>query len=63
MLYAQLFKRRLGGLGAPSLQVLIALPDAFNSFLIVLPLPFQILGQGFIERGGRVPATTLRVLF
>ena len=41
MLYAQLFKRLLSGLGAPSLHVLIALPDAFNGFLIILPLPFQ----------------------
>jgi hypothetical protein len=62
-LYAQFLKRLLGGLGAPGLQVLVALPDAFDSFLIFLPLPFQILGQGVIKRGGSVLATTLRVLF
>src|ERR1700677_1279717 len=35
MLYAQLFQRLFGGLGAPSLHVLVALPDAFNGFLII----------------------------
>ena len=63
MLYAQLFKRLLSGLGAPSLHFLVALPDAFNGFLIVLPRPFQVVGQGIVERGGGVLAATLRVLF
>ena len=62
MLYAQLFKRLLGGLRAPGLHVVITLPDAVNGFLEVLPLPFQIFSQGVIEHGGGVLAVTLRVL-
>jgi len=63
MLYAQLLKRLCGGLGAPGLHVLMTLPDTFNGLLEVMLLPFQILGQSIVERGGGVLPATLRVLF
>jgi len=50
MLYAQLFKRLLRGLGAPCFHVFIALPDAFDGFPIIGPFPFEIRGQSLIQR-------------
>jgi len=61
MLYAQLLKRLLGRLSTPGFCVLIPLPDAFNCFLEVLMLPFQVFGEGIIERGHGILAATLRV--
>ena len=54
MFHAQLFQDFVRRLSAPGLQVIIALPDAFYRFLIVLAFPFEISGQGVIERRGGV---------
>ncbi len=63
MLYAQLFKRLLSGLGAPGFHILIALPNTLNSLLEVMMLPFQIFGQGLIQCGNSVLAAAQCIRF
>ena len=55
MLHAQFLERFLEWSYAPSLQIRVPLPDTFDGFRIVLPFPFERLGQHVVERGRRVP--------
>ena len=49
MLPGELIEELLGRCGATGLHILVALPDCSECFLIVLALPFQILGQGVVK--------------
>jgi len=54
------FRRRLG---ASRRHVLAALADSFNRFLIILILPFKVLGQSIIESVSRaLPAFARKLL-
>src|SRR5207249_7299438 len=58
MLPRKLIEEFLGGLRATCLHVLEALPDGFNSFLIILALPFEVLREHVVEGvGGTLPAS------
>src|SRR5579862_2855461 len=53
MLPAQVVQELIRRLGASRLYVLVALPDAGDSFLIVLPLPIEVRRQRLVESFGR----------
>jgi hypothetical protein len=61
MLHAQVFKFLISGLNAPGLHVFIALPDTFNSFLIIGAFRFEIRGQSYQIHAPRVEAYAARV--
>jgi hypothetical protein len=59
MLPRELVEEFLGRCGAAGFHVLEALTDTLHSFLIVLPLPFEVIGKGIIESvSGALPAPT-----
>ena len=54
----ELIEELLGRLGATGLHVLDTLADRFNSLLVILTLPFEVVGQDVIEGvGGALPAS------
>ena len=48
MLPREVVEELLGGPGSTCLHVLVALPDAFDRILIVLALPFEIIGKNIV---------------
>ncbi len=50
MLPSEVVEELSGGLRATGFQVLATLANTFNSFLVVLTLPFEVLGQNVIKR-------------
>jgi len=54
MLPRELIEELVGGLGATGLHILETLADRFNGLLIILALPFEVVGQDLVEsvRGG-----------
>ena len=62
MLLAQLFQKIGGRAGVPGLHIFIRFAHAIHSFAVVLPLPFQIIGEHFIQRGGGVLPVPLAVI-
>ena len=59
MFLAHLGKEVGGGAGASGSHVFMASPDTFNGFLKILPLPFQIGSQSFVECDSGVLACLL----
>src|SRR6266852_8857602 len=53
MLPAQVLQELIRRLGASRLYVLVALPDAGDGLLIVLPLPIEVRRQCLVESFGR----------
>ena len=49
MLPRELVEELVGGCGATGLHILVALADGIESFLIVLALPLEVVGQGVVE--------------
>jgi hypothetical protein len=63
MLPREFIQEFLGGLGATGLHVLVAPADAFDRFLVVLALRFEVVGQNIIEGiSGALPAPTGELL-
>lgn len=56
MLYAQLFEYLAGRLGATGLHILIPFPNCVDRFLVILPLLFQVCGQGMSSEAWRTDA-------
>lgn len=52
----------LGGSGSTGVHVLVALPDAFDRILIVLALPFEIIGKNIVKSVGSTLAVRIVVL-
>jgi len=53
----------LGGLRAASLHILDALLNRLDGLVVVLTLPFEVLGQCFVESiGGRLSTSTRKLL-
>jgi hypothetical protein len=61
MLLAHLGEKVSGWPSASSFYVFMAPADTLNGFLKILPLPFQIGSQNFIEGDGGILATPLSV--
>jgi hypothetical protein len=59
MLPTHLGKKISSRTGTSGLHVFMTPANALNCFLEVLPLPFQIGGQSFIERDGRILAAPM----
>lgn len=57
MLPREVVEELIGGLRATGFHVLVTLANAFNGFLVVLTLPFEVVGQNIIERVGSAPST------
>jgi hypothetical protein len=49
MLHAKLLKGLVSGFGPTRFEVLVASSDAFDSFPVILLLPFEVSRQGFIQ--------------
>jgi len=62
MLHAQLFERFLKRLRAPRSEVVVALPNPIDLFLIVLPFPLEGLGQDIVKRNNRFLPVALGVV-
>lgn len=53
MLPRELVEELIGGSGPAGLHVLMALPDAFDGLLTILPLPLEVVGKDIVESIGR----------
>lgn len=62
MLEAELLEGIVSRLNSPCLVVGISFIDAFNGFPKVLPLPFEICGQRFVDGLGGVNTAPLHIL-
>ena len=62
MLPPYLRKELGGGAGTSGSYIVIPLADAFRGLFEILALPFQIGGQRFIKRSGRILPMPLGVL-
>lgn len=60
MFAREVVEELIGGLRATGFHVIATLANTFDSFLIVLTLPFEILGQNVIKRVGSTPAAASR---
>lgn len=56
MLPREVVEELIGGLRATGLHVLVPLANAFNGFLVVLTLPFEVVGQNVVKRISRAPS-------
>jgi hypothetical protein len=63
MLLAQFLKRLSYGLRAAFLKVRVSLADAFDSLLVILPLPLKIIRENIVEGGRGILTVPPRVLF
>src|SRR3954462_10537610 len=63
MLPREFIEERLGRRGATGLHVLETLADRVDRLLIVLALPFEVVGQDIVESiGGAFPASPRKLL-
>ena len=63
MLPRELIEELVGGCGATRLHILVALADGIDSFLIILALPLEVVGQRVVERISRtLPSSARKVL-
>ena len=63
MLPRELIEELVGGRGATRLHILVTLADGIDSFLIVLALPLEVVGQRVVERVSRtLPSSARKVL-
>jgi len=63
MLPRELIEELVGGCGATRLHILVALADGIDSFLIILALPLEVVGQRVVERVSRTfPSSARKVL-
>lgn len=58
MLPREVVEELLGGSGSTGLHVLVALADAFDSLLRVLPLPFKVVRKDIVKGIGSALAST-----
>jgi hypothetical protein len=59
----ELVEESVGGRGATGLHILVALADAFDGFLVVLTLPFEVLRQDIVQGiSSAFPAPTRKLL-
>ena len=63
MLPRELVEESVSRYGATSLHVLMPLADSIERFLIVLPLPRKVIGQGVVEGISRALPSTAGELF
>ena len=54
MLPRELIEELVAGCGATRLHILVALADGIDSFLIILALPLEVVGQRVVERVSRI---------
>ena len=54
MLPRELVEELVGRYGATRLHILVALADGIDSFLIILALPLEVVGQRVVERVSRI---------
>lgn len=62
MLPREVGEELIGGLRATGFHVLATLANTFNSFLIVLTFPFEVLGEHLIKRVSNALAAASREL-
>jgi hypothetical protein len=58
MLPRKVVEELIGWSGSAGLHVLAALPDALDSLLIILALPFEVVGKDVVKSVGGALATT-----
>jgi hypothetical protein len=62
MLLAEFLEDLFHGPGEARLEFRVSVPDAFDCFPIILPFPFECVGQDIIERGGGFLSVPLGVV-
>ena len=63
MLPRELVEELIGWLAATGLHVLVPVADAFDGFLVILTLPFEVVGQDVVKGlSSALPAPTGQLL-
>jgi hypothetical protein len=60
MLPRELIEELVGGCGATGLHILVTLANCIESFLIILALPLEVVGQRVVERVSRTLPSSAR---